>query len=173
MNGNDTQNMLFTFIRYPVMWFACAYQDHLQWKPSTHPKNIMTFCHDPSHGGFYMAEGAFYIRIGLPPHVVSGDCLASSCCGLTGHYLYCHRAYLMSRDWGCTSMCCWSPYAFPFCICGPEGYSLTDCRVCWHGTLYPMTDYSLRCHYCPHLLMLCGIPYASNTYSYCTWIVVL
>ena len=35
-------------------------------------------CHDPSHGGFYMAEGASYIRIGLPPHVVSGDCLVSS-----------------------------------------------------------------------------------------------
>ena len=26
-------------------------------------------CHDPSHGGFYMAEGALYIRIGLLPHV--------------------------------------------------------------------------------------------------------
>ena len=35
-------------------------------------------CHDPSHGGSYMAEGAFYIRIGLPPRVVSGDCPASS-----------------------------------------------------------------------------------------------
>ena len=35
-------------------------------------------CHDPSHGGSYMAEGAFYIRIGLPPRFVLGDCLASS-----------------------------------------------------------------------------------------------
>ena len=35
-------------------------------------------CHDPSHGGFYMAEGASYIRIGLPPRVVSGDCLVLS-----------------------------------------------------------------------------------------------
>ena len=34
-------------------------------------------CHDPSHGGFYMAEGALYIRIGLPSRVVSGDCLVS------------------------------------------------------------------------------------------------
>ena len=25
-----------------------------------------------------MDEGAFHIRIGLPPHIVSGDCLASS-----------------------------------------------------------------------------------------------
>ena len=40
-------------------------------------------CHDPSHGGFYMAEGVPYIRIGLPPRVVSGDCLVFSCCGLT------------------------------------------------------------------------------------------
>ena len=38
---------------------------------------INVLCHDPSHGGSYMAEGAFYIRIGLPPRVVSGDCLAS------------------------------------------------------------------------------------------------
>ena len=37
-----------------------------------------TQCHDPSHGGFYMAEGASYIRIGLPPRVVSGDCLVLS-----------------------------------------------------------------------------------------------
>ena len=35
-------------------------------------------CRDPSHGGFYMAEGTLYIRIGLPPRVVSGDCLISS-----------------------------------------------------------------------------------------------
>ena len=60
-------------------------------------------CHDPSHGGFYMAEGTLYIRIGLPPRVVSGDRLVSSRCGLTAHYLYCCRAYPMSRDWGCTS----------------------------------------------------------------------
>ena len=43
MNGDNTQNMLITFIMYPVMWFACAYQNHSQWKQSTHPKNIMTF----------------------------------------------------------------------------------------------------------------------------------
>ena len=58
----------------------------------------MDYCHDPSHGGFYMAEGALYIRIGLPPHVVSGERLVLSCCGLTAHYLHCRRAYPMSRD---------------------------------------------------------------------------
>ena len=62
-------------------------------------------CHDPSRGGFYMAEGALYIRIGLPPCVVSGDRLVLFCCGLTARYLHCRRAYPMSRDWGCTSMC--------------------------------------------------------------------
>ena len=71
-------------------------------------------CHDPSHGGFYMAEGAFYIRIGLPPRVVSGDRLALSCCGLIDRHLHCRRAYRMSRDWGCTSMSYQSPYVLPF-----------------------------------------------------------
>ena len=36
----------------------------------------------PSHGGSYMDEGTFCIRIGLPPHIVSGDCLASALCFL-------------------------------------------------------------------------------------------
>ena len=67
-------------------------------------------CHDPSHGGFYMTEGALYIRIGLPPRVVSGDCLVSSRCGLTARYLHCRRAYPMSRDWGCISTYCLSSY---------------------------------------------------------------
>ena len=60
-----------------------------------------------------MAEGALYIRIGLPPRVVSGDCLVvsrvrlrSSHCGLTARSLHCRRAYPMSRDWGCTSTYC-------------------------------------------------------------------
>ena len=70
-------------------------------------------CHDPSHGGFYMAEGTPYIRIGLPPHVVSGDCLFLSHCGLTARYLRCCRAYPMSRDWGCTSTSYRSPYVLP------------------------------------------------------------
>ena len=67
-------------------------------------------CHDPSHGGFYMAKGAPYIRIGLPPRVVSGDRLVPSCCGLTARYLHCRRTYPMSRDWGCTSTYLLSSY---------------------------------------------------------------
>ena len=61
-----------------------------------------------------MAEGAFYIRIGLPPHVVSGDCLALSCCGLIDRHLHRRRTHLMSHDWGCTSTSYQSPYALLF-----------------------------------------------------------
>ena len=61
-----------------------------------------------------MAKGTLYIRIGLPPRVVSGDCLVSSHCGLTARYLRCRCAYPMSRDWGCISMSYRSPYALPF-----------------------------------------------------------
>ena len=68
------------------------------------------YCHDPSHGGFYMVEGALYIRIGLPPRVVSGDCLVSSRYGLTARSLHCRHTYPMSRDWGCTSTCYQSFY---------------------------------------------------------------
>ena len=39
-------------------------------------------CHDPSHGGSYVAEGAYFIRIGLPPRVVPGDFLNLSLYGL-------------------------------------------------------------------------------------------
>ena len=69
---------------------------------------------NPSHGGFYMAEGAFYIRIGLPPRVVLGDCLALSRCGLIDRNLHCRRAYPMSRDWGYTCTSYRSPHVLPF-----------------------------------------------------------
>ena len=75
-----------------------------------------------------MAEGVSYIRIGVPPRVVSGDRLASSRCGLTIRYLHCYRAHPMSRDWGCTStsIICLMP---SLCVCGPEGYSFTGYQV--------------------------------------------
>ena len=85
--------------------------------PNSHPQHTgmsVVECHDPSHGGFYMAEGAFYIRIGLLPCVVSGDRLALSHCGLIDRYLHCRRAHPMSHDWGCTSMSYHSPYVLPF-----------------------------------------------------------
>ena len=82
----------------------CNPNDHLA------PGLDHEYCHDPSHGGFYMAKGALYIRIGLPPRVVSGDCLVSSRYRLTARSLHCRRAYPMSRDWGCTSTCYQSFY---------------------------------------------------------------
>ena len=48
------------------------------------------------------------------PHVVSGGCLALSRCGLIDRRLHCRHAYLMSRDWGCTSTSYQLPYVLPF-----------------------------------------------------------
>ena len=76
-----------------------------------------------------MAEGTFYIRIGLPPRVVSGDCLAVSHCGLIDHYLYCLRAHVrcpMSGDLGVVLV------RFIYLL-------LMRVGARFHGTLYPMT----------------------------------
>ena len=86
-----------------------------------------------------MAEGAFYIRVGLPPHVVSGDCLASSLYGLVDCYLHSWRAHvrcLMSGDLGVVLV------RFTYLL-------LMRVGVRFHGTLYPMTGcvlYLLRYH---------------------------
>ena len=87
-----------------------------------------------------MAEGTLYIRIGLPPRVVSGDHLVLSCYGLTARNLHCRRAYLMSRDWGCISTVCCSV----ICLCGPGGYTYDHMYVHFRGSLYPMMDCTLR-----------------------------
>ena len=42
----------------------------------------MCLCQGPSHGGSYMDEGMFCLKIGLPPCIVSGDCLAFVLCFL-------------------------------------------------------------------------------------------
>ena len=76
-----------------------------------------------------MVEGAFYIRIGLPPRVVSGDCLTSSRCGLTDCYLCCLRTHvqcLMSGDLGVVLV----RFTCLLIMC---------VGACFHGTLYPMT----------------------------------
>ena len=54
-------------------------------------------CHDPSHGGSYVAE----------------VCLID-------------RSMFLSR------------------LCGPEGYTYTHMSIRFHGSLYPMTDFTLR-----------------------------
>ena len=86
-------------------------------------------CHDPSHGWFYMAEGAFCIRIGLPPCVVPGNYLALSLYGLIDRYLCLLRAHVwcpMSGDLGVVSVHFTS--LLIMCV-----------GVCFHDTLYPMT----------------------------------
>ena len=45
------------------------------------------------------------------PALSQGTASFLSHCGLTARYLHCRRAYPMSRDWGCTSMCYRSAYA--------------------------------------------------------------
>ena len=75
-----------------------------------------------------MAEGAFYIRIRLPPRVVSGDCLISSLYGLIDCYLRFLRARVrcpMSGDLGVVLVCF---------IC----LLIMHVGARSHGTLYPM-----------------------------------
>ena len=123
-------------------------------------------CHDPSHGGSYMAEGAFFIRIGLPPHVVSGDCLASS-----SHSM---PPSLFARACSMSDVCDLGVVLVRL-IC----LMIMRVGACLHDTLYPMTGCvlylnRLLCWRCSlGLLMLPRLPYDSNTNSYCTWVTVL
>ena len=76
-----------------------------------------------------MAEGAFYIRIGLPLRVVSGDCLVLSLYGLIDRYLCFLRAHVrcpMSGELGVVLVC------FIYLLIMHVGTRS-------HGTLYPMT----------------------------------
>ena len=74
-----------------------------------------------------MAEGAFYIRIGLPPHVVSGDCLVLSLHGLDCYlrFLRAHVRCPMSGDLGVVLV------RFIYLLIMRVGARS-------HGTLYPM-----------------------------------
>ena len=82
-----------------------------------------------------MAEGAFYIRIGLPPRVVSGDCLASS--QLWTDFIVTARIRCLVI--GVVLVCCSLT-----CLCGPEGYAFDHLYVHFHGSVYPMMDCTLR-----------------------------
>ena len=76
-----------------------------------------------------MAEGAFCIRIGLPPHVASGDCLVLLLYGLIDrrlHYLRAHVRCPMSGDSGVVLVC------FTYLLLMRVGARS-------HGALYPMT----------------------------------
>ena len=114
--------------------FLCSKSDHelgneiIEWQHRDPGGVTHGQCHDPSHGGFYMAEGAFYIRIRLPPRVVSGDCLASSLYGLIDRnlrFLHAHVRCLMSSDLGVVLVC------FIYLMIMRVGARS-------HGTLYPM-----------------------------------
>ena len=88
-----------------------------------------------------MAEGALYIRIGLPPHVVSGDRLVSSHCGLTAHF-FIVAAHIRCLVIGVVLVCVVDHSMFLSHLCGPGGY--THMSAHFHGSLYPMTDFTLR-----------------------------
>ena len=90
-----------------------------------------------------MAEGALYIRIGLLPHVVSGDCLVSS------HYgpllvLFIVAAHIRCLVIGVVLVRVVDHSMFSFRLCGPGGYTYTHMSVHFHGSLYPMMDTALR-----------------------------
>ena len=75
-----------------------------------------------------MAEGAFCIRIGLPPHVVSGDCLVLLLYGLIDRrlcYLHAHVRSPMSGDSGVVLV------RFTYLL-------LMRVGARFHGALYPM-----------------------------------
>ena len=112
--------------------------------------NSVHWCHDPSHGGSYMAEGAFCIRIGLPPRVVSGDCLVASCIRLVVDWLvvpFIVAAHIRCLVIGVVLVRIVDPPMFLSRLCGPGGYPYLHMSVRFHGSLYPMTDFTLRAWY--------------------------
>ena len=123
-------------------------------------------CHDPSHGGFYMAEGALYIRIGLPPRVVSGDCLAVSRIRLVMDWPlvpFIVAAHIRCLVIGVVLVRIVDPSMFPSCLCGPGGYTYTHMSVHFHGSLYPMTDFTLRVWYGLAAPMSADVPWGFST----------
>ena len=76
-----------------------------------------------------MAEGAFFIRIGLPPRVVPGDLSFYLFTDLFDRYLgflCAHVRCPMSSDLGVVLVC------FIYLL-------LMRVGACFHGTLYPVT----------------------------------
>ena len=112
-----------------------------------------------------MDEGTFHIRIGLPPRIVSGDCLASSSHSMLPS-LFAHACSMSNvRDLGVVLVRLICPVIM--CV-----------GACLHGTLYPMMgcvlylDRLLCWRYSLGLLMFPRLLYNSNTDSYCTWFAV-
>ena len=113
-----------------------------------------------------MDEGMFHIRIRLPPHIVSGDCLTSS-----SHSML---PSLFARTCSMSDVCDLG-VVIVHLIC----LVIMCVGARSHGTLYPMTgcvlylDRLLCWRYSLGLLMLPRLLYDSNTDSYCTWFAVL
>ena len=117
-----------------------------------------------------MDEGTSHIRIGLPPRIVSGDCLASPSYSMFPS-LFAH-ACPMSDDTGLYQYV--ASFALDLCILG--AILLGHMYVHLHGSLYPMMDYALHVYYrlfTPCLLMFHGVHYDFFTTSYCTRFAVL
>ena len=113
-----------------------------------------------------MDEGTFRIRIGLPPCVVSRDCLASSSPSMLPLLFACACSMSNVHDLGVVLVRL--TYLVIMCV---------GARL--HGILYPMTgcvlylDGLLCWRRSLGLLMFPRLPYDSNTNSYCTWFTVL
>ena len=132
-----------------------------------------TKCQGPSHGGSYMDEGTLHIRTGLPPHIVSGDCLVSLSPPLYAFPIVCSRMFnvrwyrvVLVRDLLCSRFV-YVPLKAILCY---------HVHVHLHGSLYPMMDYTLHVYYrllTPCLLMFHGVHYNSFTVSHCTGFAVL
>ena len=89
------------------LWLVDKLVFHIKTELEYISLRVYILCHDPSHGGSYMAEGAYFIRIGLPPCVVPGDFLNLSLYGLIWSLSWPFaRACSMSDvrwSWGCNS----------------------------------------------------------------------
>ena len=88
--------------------------------------NVCTNVKAPPMGGSYMNEGMSYIRIGLPPRIVSGDRLASASC-FSAYRLIVHMCMIRWSGWYRVVLvhhvCLWAPGS---CFLLP---TLTACMV--------------------------------------------
>ena len=114
-------------------------------------------CQGPSHGGSYMDEGTFHIRIGLLLIVVSGDCLAflSILC-----FIVCLG--ISNIWWYMVVLACCLLYS-QFMYAPLRAMLLDHVYVYLHGRLYPMMDYVSRVYYGLITPMSADVPWGFTT----------
>ena len=96
---------------------------------------IKKYCHDPSHGGSYMAEGAFTLGSDCLPTLSQGTASLRLDYGLTAFIVTARiRCLVIGVVLVCRSLTC---------LCGPEGYTFDHMYVHFHGSVYPMMDCTL------------------------------